>query len=1116
MADTLAACPAADVLENVALGHVASPDVASHIAACGACRLAIQRIRDDNRFLSQFAVSGSLPAISAVRAAHEIEIAGYDIVREIHRGGQGVVYQAVQLSTRRDVAIKVMKQGPFATLSDRSRFDREIDTLGKLNHPNIVNVHDAGVVAGFHYFVMNYVDGGTLDEAIKPAAGSTRAQLKADISTFIKVCEAVNAAHLRGVIHRDLKPSNVRVDRHGEPHVLDFGLAKSVEDQGDSAMTRTGQFVGSLPWASPEQLEGVSSRIDLRTDVYSLGAMLFQLLTGALPFDVGSNLRDALDSILHREPRRPSSVVSAAGGPRIDDELDTIVLKCLSKDRERRYQTAGELARDLRRYLSGDAIEAKRDSSMYVLRKMLRRYRLPVTLVGAFLFSLVGFAIVMAVLYRRSERLEQAASSSALSLSRLLSQSNIERGRMAGLLGNLPQAEVLLWSELLTTRGDGAKVQMSDPPGHPEALWALGELYRRHPCRLTVTFPDNLSHMSALDGDGSTIWIGDGAGLVQRIDASGAKLEEFHAGATVAALRWTRSLGLVVLVSRGLDRYAVVQRGSSTPLLEFSTVIWPDSSNLSFSGGRLFAAVVGESVQVWNLEDGRELQRFNPSGSPYSSVAIAPDDSRLAARDQTGAIQIWDLSSYQCIATIPGNLTRPDVWLAGGALCFSADAALLADVWREIPGRIVDLRHDPPLVREIADGPATYRSINFSPDGASLAVFDNSGLLRVFNTQTGLRQRDSAARPSRMRSVEYTADGGGIWTSGDAGIRLWDAAGEADVRTLRIDDDIFHGLDISPDGTWLVTSGGRGEIHRLATAEFKNPTTIFQQEGTLASLAISRDARQIVAASYANTAVLLTVGQPAAPPMRLPHPDRVSYACFSPDGTRIATACDDSVVRLWRTADATLEREYRYTKLRVPQIAFSADGLRLAAADRNGALLVWRLDATTSETWAPASNNPLRAVRFSPDGAWLVAAGGRRTIDIWEVASQRRIASLAGQSQEIYSLDISSHGELIASGDSGGSIRLWHLGMQRPLATLTGHSAAVMALRFSPDGRTLYSASLDGTLRRWELDFYRRHIAGNLDAQLQRQGQAESDPQRVAAWRRWAENQLRSPDPKWN
>ncbi len=297
---------------------------------------------------------------------------GYTLVRELHRGGQGVIYLAIQHSTKRRVAIKVMHEGPFAGARDKARFEREVEILASLNHPNIVAVHDSGEAAGHFYYVMDYIPGQPLDAYIASEPRSVDALLK----LFGTICQAVNAAHMRGVIHRDLKPSNILIDAEGQPHVVDFGLAKvmSADASGDgSPRTVTGQFVGSLPWASPEQAAGMPDQIDTRTDVYSLGVVLYQMLTERFPYEVVGNMRDVLENILKAAPARPSTVRR-----QINDEVETIVLKCLSKERVRRYQSAGDLAQDVHRYLTGAPIQAKRDSGLYLTKKLITRYRMPV------------------------------------------------------------------------------------------------------------------------------------------------------------------------------------------------------------------------------------------------------------------------------------------------------------------------------------------------------------------------------------------------------------------------------------------------------------------------------------------------------------------------------------------------------------------------------------------------------------------------------------------------------------------------------------------------------------------------------------------------------------------
>jgi len=332
--------------------------------------------------------------------------AGYEIIKEIHRGGQGVVYEALQRSTKRRVAIKVMKEGGFASHSDKARFEREVEILGQLNHPNIVSIHDTGDAAGHFYYVMDYISGQPLDAWVS----SSQRSIEDALRLFQKICEAVNAAHLRGVIHRDIKPGNIRIDARGEPYILDFGLAKVVRGVEEaSLMTVTGQFMGSLPWASPEQAEALPSKIDIRTDVYSLGVILYHMLTGKFPYEVIGNMRDVLDRIMRAEPVRPSAIRR-----QINDEVETIVLKCLSKERDRRYQTAGELARDIGHYLNAEPIEAKRESTLYLLRKALRKHKALFGGTAAVLAVLIAATVTSTVFYARARaqrtRAEQAAT----------------------------------------------------------------------------------------------------------------------------------------------------------------------------------------------------------------------------------------------------------------------------------------------------------------------------------------------------------------------------------------------------------------------------------------------------------------------------------------------------------------------------------------------------------------------------------------------------------------------------------------------------------------------------------------------------------------------------------
>lgn len=358
---------------------------------------------------------GSLLGLARrVRAGTRVPvIPGYDELTEIKRGGQGVVYQGVQRSTRQRVAVKVLLGGALAGGAQLRRFEREGELAASLRHPSVVRVFDSGVTGeGLAFMVMEYVEGRPLDEVLReiPAPRGNSRQDQAErcrrMELFAQICDAVAHAHQRGVIHRDLKPSNVRIDTDGRARVLDFGLAKSAGKE-TLEVSASGQFLGSLPWASPEQATGDPAAVDTRSDVYSLGVMLHQMLTGEFPYEVGGSLTATLDNIRRAEPRPVR-----ARAPGADEDLQTIALKCLSKEPERRYQSAAELAADVHAWLAGEPIRARRDSAWYTLRKTARRHRAAAISSGIALAATLGVAGWLTVLYNRAADAESKATAS--------------------------------------------------------------------------------------------------------------------------------------------------------------------------------------------------------------------------------------------------------------------------------------------------------------------------------------------------------------------------------------------------------------------------------------------------------------------------------------------------------------------------------------------------------------------------------------------------------------------------------------------------------------------------------------------------------------------------------
>jgi serine/threonine protein kinase len=354
-----------------------APELSSHFASLGLIER-LGRGDDGTVELDSDAARRSHSARLAPGPMPDIE--GYELLREIGRGGMGLVYKARHKSTQRVVAVKVLLDGPLASEQNRKRFEREVALAAQLRHPNIIPIHDSGVADGRMYFAMEYIHGMPLAKWVKERAPSLAERL----TLFTRIGRALAHAHQRGVIHRDIKPSNVLVDADGAPHVHDFGLAKAGSVQ-DVTLSITAQLVGTPAYMSPEQVAGDPSAIDTRTDVYSLGVILYELLTDETPYDVRGSLSDVLNNISHAEPTPPT-----ARKPGLDDELDTITLKALEKNKDERYQTVAELVADIERYLAGDPIQAKKASPLYLLRKVIMRHRVYAATAAAVMLITAG------------------------------------------------------------------------------------------------------------------------------------------------------------------------------------------------------------------------------------------------------------------------------------------------------------------------------------------------------------------------------------------------------------------------------------------------------------------------------------------------------------------------------------------------------------------------------------------------------------------------------------------------------------------------------------------------------------------------------------------------------
>ena len=431
-----------EALELAALART-DPDVpiderlAPHLVMCKRCTEAIDRFAADNAFLGEFkaiptpssnsrALSRSRPVAGVAGTSDEVAgpIPGYSLGDEIHRGGQGAVYRAEQLATRRSCAVKMLLGGKFASDVQRVRFEREVEVVAALRHPSIVTLYESGVSrSGEPWFAMELVDGERLDEYVR----RLRLDARGIARLMQKVADAIAYAHRRGVIHRDLKPGNILVDREGVPRILDFGLARAdAPDAGSSpgsGTTLVGEFLGTFAYAAPEQLSGDPTAIDSRCDLYAIGVVFYECLTGRRPFDGAKSIGELVIQKTMRTPERPSALVSG-----IDHDFDVITLRLLAADAANRYDTADALAEDLARALDGRPILAREDSKIYVLRRNLRRHWIATSAAAVVLATIIASSVALAVAYANAEQARARAESQLDAVLKALEESNPETG----------------------------------------------------------------------------------------------------------------------------------------------------------------------------------------------------------------------------------------------------------------------------------------------------------------------------------------------------------------------------------------------------------------------------------------------------------------------------------------------------------------------------------------------------------------------------------------------------------------------------------------------------------------------------------------------------------------